>query len=47
MVTFYFFIFAKPAPVWCNRPNFLEQEVGPGDPKDDFYRSPMFNLGET
>lgn len=39
-------IFAKPALVWCNTYNFLEQEVGPGFrvPQN---RSPMFNLGET
>jgi predicted porin len=23
-------LFAKPGPVWCNRANFLKQEVGPG-----------------
>ena len=38
-------VFAKQGSVWCNRPNFLKQEVGPGI--RTLYRSPMFNLGET
>jgi hypothetical protein len=37
-------LFAKPGPVWCNRANFLKQEVGPGP--EVLCRSPMFNLGE-